>query len=211
MKKSIILFLTLTTMAGFSFAQTSDNSSSKPHFGIKGGLNFSNVYDTEGEEFKADGKFGLVAGAFFDIPFGDLLGFHPEILYSQKGFRASGTILGSTYKFQRTLNFIDVPLMLAVKPSPRLTLLVGPQYSFLVSQKDEYETQFISDEQIEEFENDNIRKNTLCFLAGADLNFNQMVLGGRVGWDITKNIGDGTSETPRYKNVWYQLTLGYRF
>jgi hypothetical protein len=33
----------------------------------------------------------------------------------------------------------------------------------------------------------------------------------RGSWDLKNNNGDGTSTTPRYKNVWYQATVGYRF
>jgi len=38
-----------------------------------------------------------------------------------------------------------------------------------------------------------------------------LVLSGRVAWDLYDNNGDGTSTTPRYKNVVGQITLGYRF
>ena len=207
MKKANLLLLAITTITSYCHAQ---GGSDQPQFGIKGGVNLSNVYDAQGEEFEADAKFGLVAGVFVAIPFGSLLGFHPELLYSQKGFKATGRVLGSEYEFTRTLNYLDIPLLFAIKPTRALTLLIGPQYSYLMSQKDEFNNEFISDTQTEEFNNENIRKNTLCFLGGVDLNLDQIVLGGRVGWDVTKNNGDGTSETPRYKNVWYQLTIGFR-
>jgi len=31
-----------------------------------------------------------------------------------------------------------------------------------------------------------------------------------VGWDLMKNNGDGTKTTPRYKNVWAQVSVGFR-
>ena len=65
--------------------------------------------------------------------------------------------------------------------------------------------------QQEEFENDNIRKNTLCLTFGADVNIKHFVIGARAGWDVMTNSGDGSSVTPRYKNVWIQGTLGLRF
>jgi hypothetical protein len=37
------------------------------------------------------------------------------------------------------------------------------------------------------------------------------VLSARSGWDVQRNNGDGTSSIPRYKNVWFQATIGYRF
>jgi hypothetical protein len=69
----------------------------------------------------------------------------------------------------------------------------------------------LSTTQEEEFTNDNLRKNTFSFIIGGDVNFENLVLGLRGSWDLKNNNGDGTSTTPRYKNVWYQATVGYRF
>ncbi|MDP4664627.1 MAG: PorT family protein, partial [Flavobacteriaceae bacterium] len=65
--------------------------------------------------------------------------------------------------------------------------------------------------QEEEFENDNIRENTLGAAVGIDLNFGHFLVGLRANWDLQENNGEGESTTPRYKNQWFQGTLGYRF
>jgi hypothetical protein len=192
-------------------AQGRFDYSEKFTFGVKGGLNLSNVYDTKGEQFDADAKFGFVAGAFMSIPLGKVIGVQPEILISQKGFQATGVLLGAPYSFTRTTTYIDVPLLFAVKPFELLTLLAGPQYSYLQIQKDVFGSATTSVDQETQFKNDNIRKNTLCFTGGADLNLDHVVVGARLGWDLFNNNGDGTSTTPRYKNVWYQGTIGFRF
>jgi len=132
-------------------------------------------------------------------------------LISQKGFKATGRILGGTYSFTRTTTYLDIPLLFSIKPSEFITLQVGPQYSYLLKQNDVFTNASTSIEQEQEFVNDNIRKNTLCFTGGADINLKHVVLGARAGWDILNNNGDGSSTTPRYKNVWYQATIGYRF
>lgn len=210
MKKIILIIGAVTTMANFSSAQETDLRE-RLLFGLKAGVNYSNVYDTQGEEFQADPKLGLAAGAFIAIPVGKYLGIQPEVLYSQKGFKATGRILGANYEFTRTTSFIDIPLLVSFKPSEFLTLLAGPQYSYLIKQSDVFANSSTSILQEQEFENDNIRKNILCLTGGADLTLKHIVLGARVGWDIQNNNGDGTSSTPRYKNVWYQATIGYRF
>jgi len=179
--------------------------------GVKAGANLSNIYDSDGEDFQADSKLGFAAGAFLSIPIGSFLGVQPELMFSQRGLRGSGTILFSDYTFVRTTNYIDVPLLLAIKPIPEFTLLVGPQYSYLISQSYEFNNEFINIDQQEEFENENIRKNILCITGGFDVNLNNLVLGARAGWDLLDNNGDGTSTTPRYKNMWAQATIGYRF
>jgi hypothetical protein len=126
--------------------------------GIKGGVNLSNIYDTESEDYEANAKFGFVGGAFLAIPVGAYLGFHPEVLFSQKGSRAVGSYMGVIdYEYTRTSNFIDVPLLIAFKPTPVITILAGPQYSYLIKQKDVIKSGSFTDEQEEEFENDNLR------------------------------------------------------
>ncbi len=79
-----------------------------------------------------------------------------------------------------------------------------------MKQKDVFVNSLTTIEQQNEFKNDNIRKNTLCFVGGIDININRLVIGTRAGWDVQNNNGDGTSANPRYKNAWVQATLGLR-
>jgi hypothetical protein len=153
----------------------------------------------------------LATGAFLIIPIGEFFAIQPEVLFSQKGFSGSGTLFGSSYALKRTTSYLDIPILASFRPIKRLTILAGPQYSYLMNQKDEFTLGSTSIDQEKEFKNDNFRKNTFCVLGGADVNINHLVIGGRLGWDVLDNTGDGTSNTPRYKNVWYQLTLGYKF
>lgn len=189
---------------------TTDNRD-KMSFGVKVGANYSNVYDSEGEDFVADAKFGLAVGGFVHIPLGKFIGIQPEILYSQKGFKSSGTYFGSTYEMTRTTDHIDVPILFAVKPIPQITLLFGPQFSYLLSQKDDFTGGTITTTQEDDFNNDNLRKNTFGLTGGADFNVDNLVIGLRAAWDVNNNNGDGTSTTPRYKNMLYQATIGYKF
>ena len=212
MKKVILVFAFATFIFGSIFAQKSSaDFREKLTFGVKAGANLSNVYDSQGEQFNADPKLGLAAGVFVALPLGKYFGIQPEILFSQKGYKGSGSILGSDYSFSYTSNYIDVPLLLAFKPISLSTVVVGPQYSFLVKDNYAFNSALINVDQEYEFENDNIRKNTLSILGGIDFNLNSIVIGTRVGWDLQANKGDGTSETPRYKNIWYQATIGFRF
>ncbi|MGB4414467.1 MAG: porin family protein [Paludibacter sp.] len=210
--KSLVLLvaLTLFLFPAANFAQ-SDQSSEGISGGLKVGANLSNVYDSDNQEFQADSKLGFAGGAFLSIPFGKYLGIQPEILFSQKGFQGSGSILGSEYSFSRTTNYIDVPILLAIKPISSLTLLVGPQYSYLMSQKYVFKSAMVNIEQQQQFENEDIRTNTLCITGGFDVNLTNIVLSARTGWDLQNNTADEASSTPRYKNMWYQVTVGYRF
>ena len=178
--------------------------------GIKVGSNYSNVFDSKGEQFVADGKYGLAAGAFLSLPVGKLIGIQPEVIYSEKGFKATGAFLGSNYSATRTTTYIDVPILLAIKPISYLTILAGPQYSFLIKQNNNFTGTLAAIDQQKIFDNNNIRKNVLGLTGGVDINLSSFVVSARAGWDVQNNNGDGTSTTPRYKNAWYQATIGYR-
>jgi hypothetical protein len=209
MKKLILAVLAIAFMANILNAQ--DNSSDmrdKLQFGMKAGANFSNVYDSKNQEFNTDFKVGFAVGAFLTIPIGTIIGLQPEILYSQKGYKVSGTFLTADYKFTHTTSYIDIPLLFALKPSPIVTLLAGPQYSFLIKQKDVFTSGSFTAEEEQTFKND---RSVLCFVGGIDFTLNQFVVGARAGWDLQNNNGDGTTTNPRYKNVWYQATLGFKF
>lgn len=111
----------------------------------------------------------------------------------------------------RTTDHIDVPILFAVKPIPQISLLFGPQFSYLLSQKDDFTGGSINTTQQDDFNNDNLRKNTFGLTGGVDFNADNFVIGLRAAWDVNRNNGDGTSTTPRYRNRLLQATVGYRF
>jgi hypothetical protein len=179
--------------------------------GFKAGFNHSNIYDVTSNNFAADFKYGFAGGMFLGIPIGRWIGLQPEILYSQRGYESHGEVLGAAYQNTHKSEYIDIPLLLQLKPFDYVTILGGVQYSFLISHDNSFSTSFLSADQEQSLDNLNIRKNTFCVTGGLDININHVVLGGRVGWDILDNNGDGTSMSPRYRNFWYQATLGLRF
>ncbi len=216
--KSKIYLLSAICMLSINEAQAQrdnkkngfEDSRERFAFGLKAGLNASNVWDSEGEDFRADTKLGLAAGAFFCVPIGEYFGVQPEVLLSQKGFQGAGTLLGASYSFSRTTTYLDVPLQVQFKPTSFATLVAGPTFSYLLNQKDVYTFAGNSVEQEQEFDNDNIRKNILGATVGLDLNFSMFLVSARAAWDFQNNKGDGTSTTPRYKNQWLQLTVGFK-
>jgi len=211
MKKTIFLALASLSFATVTNAQSGDTKTTI-NFGLKAGVNLSNVYDTQGENFVAEGKAGFAGGGFVTIPLGSLFAIQPEIMFSQKGFKGDGRLLGSNYSYERTTSFVDIPLLFAIRPIKYLSIVAGPQYSFLLSEKNTFNSAIVNTLQEQEFKNDNIRKNILGVTAGADFNAtDNVVIGLRAAWDLQQNNGDGTSNTPRYRNVLYQATLGIKF
>ncbi len=207
---STIFLAFILWMSTPAFAQLQDNRDNF-RIGFKGGINNSNVYDESGDQFVANNKGGFVFGGYMSIPFDVIVGFQPEILVSQKGFDASGMYFGGSYNFRRTTTYLDIPLQLQIKAGPLFSFLVGPQYSYLLSTRDEYGNGTVTETQEEEISNDNFRKNIFGAVVGGDIHLNSLCLSARAGWDLTRNHGNGTSSTPRYKNHWIQFTIGVEF
>jgi hypothetical protein len=210
MKKIILVIIAAAFLINMTIAQENVlDLRDKVTFGIKGGVNLSSVYDNNQKNFKTDSKFGLAAGAFLGLPLGTYLGLQPELLYSQRGYKETGSFLNS--KFTHTTNYLDIPLLLAIKPNPVLSILAGPQFSFLLNGKYDFQSDLLSGQVSKDYNNEDARKNTLCLTGGLDLNVENLVISGRAGWDLKDNHPNGSSTTPRYKNAWLQATIGFRF
>lgn len=206
-KFSIILLLIVASKQ--VHAQMDDNRDVLS-FGLKAGLNMSNVWDTKGQDFVADPKYGLAGGAFLSLPIGKYLGVQPEVMISQKGFKGSGSLLGFSYSNTRTTTFIDVPLLVQFKPIEYFTILAGPQFSYLLKEKNVYTFGSNSTQQEQAFNNEDPRNNIMGFVVGADINIDMLVISARAAWDFQTNNKNSVSTTPRYKNQLLQLTVGFR-
>lgn len=207
LSKAMILGL-LIFEVGTSFAQI-DADFGQFSLGVKAGANLSNVWDGEGEDFVADSKLGAVGGVFFAVPIGKYLGVQPEILFSQKGFKGGGNLLGFPYTFTRTTSYLDVPILLQLKPIEGFSFVVGPQFSYLLKEKNVYTFGSNSSEQEDAFANEDLRNNILGFIVGAELTVSSIAISARAGWDFQTNNKNSVSTTPRYKNQLLQLTVGY--
>ncbi len=189
---------------GISF----DNREST-RFGVKAGVNFSNVYDEKGNDFVAEGKTGFAGGVFASFPLGKLIGLQPELMYSQKGFKATGSLLGTDYEFKRTTSYLDIPVLLQIKPIENFSILAGPQFSYLLSTKNDFNG--LSSETEEEIDKNNYKKGIFGLVIGVEYEINNFLLSARGNWDISKTDTNGNSSDIRYKNQVIQFTVGYIF
>jgi hypothetical protein len=218
MKKTVLLITVILTSATLSFrAQENEENASRDARkkvvpGVKIGFDKSRVYNTSGEAFVAGPRTGYAVGGYLAIPLGRLLGFQPEIMLQEKGFKGSGrTSEGVTYSIARRTTNVDIPLEFMFKPFRWLTFLLGPQYSYVLQQDDVVNYSGNSIQTQQDLGPTNLRKNLFGTIGGVDLNFKHVVLSYRSGWDVSSNNGDGTSSSPSYKNSWWQATIGYRF
>lgn len=213
MKRALIIAIAVTalfvTKAHAQKAVKSLDNRTRFHLGAKVGVNIANVYDVDQGNFNSAKKSGFMGGVFMNIPMGKLLGIQLEGLYSQKGTKATGTINGAEYSLKRTTNSADIPVLLQFKPFRHLSIVAGPQFSYLLSQKDVYDN---ADNTVvtQQFHNQDLRKANIGVVGGIDINILHMVLSGRVGADLQKNTSNNTL-APSYKNIWGQVGVGFRF
>jgi hypothetical protein len=80
-------------------------------------------------------RTGFVGGIFVDIPAATSLVFEPQVLYSQKGVKYSGTVSGLGVDVTLKMDYIDVPLLLRynLQTDGGAYFLLGPDVGFNVS------------------------------------------------------------------------------
>jgi Outer membrane protein beta-barrel domain len=187
---AIALFLFLTPSV----------SNAQMRFGIKAGLNATNV-SFEKLPSKSE-RYGFHVGLFADIPIKeDFVSIQPELSFSTKG-AAFKPLTG-----RQTLNmsYVDFLLPVAFKLS-MFDVLVGPFASYLASTPDY--TVYNENRIIV----DGFKKYDLGLTVGLAANFNKIVIGLR----YNQGFVDVTTDNARPflgtgKNAVAQLSLGYKF
>jgi hypothetical protein len=127
MKKLIVLGLAVLTV-GYVSAQ------STPKFGIKGGLNISNlkVDVAPGNQTpQTASRLGLHLGVLAHVHIAPSWGIQPELVYSSEGMEQ--TVGSSTFDWK--LNYLNIPVMLQYMFSNGFRLEAGPQLGLLLNGK----------------------------------------------------------------------------
>ena len=117
--------------------------------GIRAGVTFSNwrgdatntindLVDVTNGILKTESKTGFFAGGFVQIPLSDMVSIEPGVYYAQKGYTLRGNysidklnFLGVNASAKVNSHYIDIPVVLNVKPVKGLELFAGPQLSYL--------------------------------------------------------------------------------
>jgi hypothetical protein len=203
MKKIFILAIGL-------FVATAASAQDRIKFGIKGGLNYSDIIERNGNNnFDTEAKAGFNAGITLEIPLIAGLQFTPEVLYAQKGYK-------NTYSygtFKQTTNFIDVPVLFAFRLGSSFNIVAGPQVSFLLSTKNKFENGFgtVEETRVEE-DSDRFKKSLVGGVIGFRYDINDKFdIHARYALDFQKNNEDGTDYTPEYRNQVYSVGVGIKF
>ncbi|WP_432712197.1 porin family protein [Pedobacter sp.] len=179
-------------------------------FGIKGGLNLSNIIKENGNNnFDTKINPGFNVGVTVDIPLSESIAFTPEALYSTKGYK----LTSGFGEYTQTTSFIDIPILASIKlAGTGLNVVVGPQVSFLTSTKNKFKNDLGTIENEVNNNSDNLKKSLFGGVLGLRYDINQNIdFHARYALDFQKNNENGTTSTPEYKNQVISLGFGYKF
>ena len=131
---------------------TSVKSQEKIQFGVKGGINFTNMTS----DFVIDKEFqtGFHIGILAEIPFSSKFSLQPEIFYSTQGVKGKNIVLSVPYPgapgippvdIEYNLDYIQIPILAKIYLVENLSLELGPSFNFLVNDERVYETSSATD------------------------------------------------------------------
>lgn len=102
-------------------------------FGVKGGLNISNLYTKDASNSDMIAGFNL--GVFTKIPVANFIDIQPELYVTTKGasIMYNNLFVDGTAKFN--LTYLELPLLCIIKVSHFINVQFGPYMSYLVDGK----------------------------------------------------------------------------
>lgn len=194
-----------------------EKKNSKVRFGLKAGVNLSNIQDNA-SGFDYNSKVGIVVGGLVQIPISKKLFIQPELLYSMQGSNAD--IPEEETKLKMKMDYLNIPIMVKYNVFDRFFVEAGPQIGFLLSSK------IIADYADDAIFDDGLTLDDKEFKNNIDLSIG---IGASYDWTanistgIRYNIGvsnvykkgmeilddDGTYGTS--KNGVFQFSVGYKF
>jgi len=207
---------------------TMTNESSAQSFGLKGGLNLSNMLDKDDDETYSDDykmKPGFHIGATAEFPFSDMFSFETGLLLSTKGFKVSDeeTLGGDTYGFEGKLNLIYLDIPLTAKASfdlggAKLYGLFGPYVGIGLSGKTKLEFTFDGETEKEEEdiewgsdeEKSDLKRLDFGLTMGAGVEMSSIQIGLTYNLGLA-NLSPNTENGFKISNRVIGISVGYKF
>jgi Outer membrane protein beta-barrel domain len=127
MKKHFFLAALLALVAFSSQAQLLK-------IGVKAGLNYANF---SGTSIQTDAITSYHAGLVSEIKLLEKFAIQPELLYTTQG----ATYENAGSEFKNELGYIAIPVLAKIYLSKSISLELGPQASFLLSEKNNFDVE----------------------------------------------------------------------
>ncbi len=209
--KTLTGLIFLIGISQFVFSQTPMNTS-KLKLGLKGGVNFSNLYTQNVEDNNV--LTGLNVGVFAKLPITESLAIQPELLYTTKGAKLTynNYFVNGTAKFN--LNYIELPILLVINLTENFSIHTGPYVAYLVDGKATNDAQGTLLDIEQNLNNEDYTKIDTGLVLGLGFDSGPIGIGARYNYGLQK-VGKerdflGTNYTfPDGKNSSISLYLSY--
>ncbi len=224
MKKQMLLigkslfagFLLMASASSVSaqVQQTSSEYTLTPKIGVKGGVNFTNLYVDEvtDENMKA----GINLGLFAKIPVTRGFSVQPEVLYSNKGAKVAynNSLIGGEYRFN--LNYLEVPVLAVFNLGKNFNIHAGGYAAYLTSANIKAEDNGHSNEAIVEYDENDFNRFDYGLVGGLGFDVKGFTLGARYNYGLNQ-VGEKSNSfmsntvLRNAKNSGFNVYVGYGF
>lgn len=211
--KKLAALCVCVVLASSLFAQEQKTKSERtltPKIGIKGGVNFSNLYVDNVKDENV--KVGAVGGLYTKIPVSKGLSIQPEILYNMKGAQVNYNSLFGSGKYRYNFNYIEIPVSLVINVAKKFNVLAGGYSAFLTSAKVKDVDANGNINGVTTLNKDNFESFDYGLVGGLGFDIENTNIGLRYSYGL-KNIGKDGSLSGNLlrdaKNSVISLTIGF--
>jgi len=211
MQNNFLCALTLFLTASFGMLHAQDTNVTT-EFGVKGGFNMSNLYNSGDDVDDNNVLYGFNAGVYATLPISDMVAIQPEVLFTTKGaeLEYNNAFAQGDAKFR--LNYIEVPLLVRVNVTKNFNIHAGGYASYLVSSKISGNGDIDFDQDIDR---DDLNKFDAGIAAGVGVDFNPISIGLRYNYGLTtvgkeRTVAGTTYTFPDAKNSSLNLYVSYK-
>lgn len=216
MKKSIKFLAIVALLLGANHlqAQTESNTTNNSGFGIKGGVNFSNLYTDEVDDNNALTSFNI--GFFAQAPLTKGVSLQPEINFSVKGaeFQYNNALYQGSQRFK--LSYVEIPLILKINLTENFSFHGGPYAAFLVDSKIIDKDSNGNVNSVNQVDEDDLNKFDYGLSGGIGFDVDNFGLGIRYNYGLQtigkeRNILGTTTTFPDAKNSSLSIYAAFKF
>jgi Outer membrane protein beta-barrel domain len=210
---SLSAFFLLFTSVKAQQQQTSTESSMATKFGIKGGLNLTNLHSNNFADNNL--KAGFNAGIFSKIPVTPGFSIQPELLYSVKGNKSDyNNFLEGSGEYRFNLGYVELPVLAVVNLSKNFSIHGGGYAAYLAYAdiKDVNNNGNING--ITDLNENNFNRWDFGLAGGVAFDIENFTLGARYNYglvDIGKSGNFSSSVLGNAKNNGLSIYVGFGF
>jgi hypothetical protein len=186
MKHAIILCVITALFICAGNTSVNAQKTNSQTFGIKGGINFSNLYAKDAADNKMLTGFNL--GLFAKLPINKTFAIQPELYYTTKGAQVTytGEVIDGIAKFN--FNYLELPLLFVVNVTDNINIHAGPYLAYMLNGKVKNESNVNLFNFEENINTEDYNKFDAGIAAGAGIDLGGVSLGARYTYGLT-NVG----------------------